>query len=430
MQDLTPFIVGLLLTLVSSWILADDLPRARPDQVGLSSVRLARLDKVMQTYVDEDRLAGVVTLIARHGKIAHLSAVGKMDLESGDAMKTDSLFRLHSMTKPITSVALLMLYEEGLFQLTDTVESHIPVFKDLKVYDGVNDKGEMVLMDQKRKMTIHDIFRHTAGLGYGWGDTPVDEAYRKAGIESSPLIKLNALVNILGTLPLLYQPGERWVYSYAHDVQAYLVEQFSGMAFDEFLQKRLFEPLGMADTSFGLPQEKMDRLTTLYGPLDNQDVIAINTVPEPGIAPLEKPATSEYLKHGDYPAGGTGLVSTAEDYFRFAQMLLDGGKYNDTQILSPKTVELMTLNHIPSDLWQSQPFGGGGYGLGVSVRPEQATIDIIGSAGQFGWAGAATTYVIIDPIENMVSIMLIQYKPLIVPLFNQFQTLVYQAIID
>ena len=421
---------GLFLALTSFWIQADELPRATPEQVGISSERLTRLDKVMQNYVDKSILAGVVTLIARHGRIAHLSAIGKMDLDTGAAMKTDSLFRLHSMTKPITSVALLMLYEEGYFQLADTVESYIPAFKDLKVFNGVDNKGKMVLVDQKRKMSIHDIFRHTAGLGYGWGDTPVDDAYRKAGIESSPSIKLQDLVAILGTLPLLYQPGKRWVYSYAHDVQAYLVEHFSGMPFDKFLQTRLFGPLDMTDTSFGLPRGKLDRLTTLYGPVDNSGVTAINTYSEPGLVVIEKPATSEYLKRGDYPAGGTGLISSAEDYFRFAQMLLNGGKFNGKQILSPKTVELMTRNHIPAELWQSQPFGGGGYGLGVSVRPEQATTEIIGSAGQFGWAGAATTYVIIDPVEDMISILLTQYQPLIIPLFQQFQTLVYQAIIN
>ena len=406
---------------------AGELPRAEPEEVGLSSERLERLDKVMQQYVDEEKLAGVVTLVARHGKIAHLSTLGNMDIEKNRKMRKDTLFRLFSMTKPITSVALLMLYEEGHFQLTDTVESHIPAFKDLKVFDKVDESGNMVLVDQKNKMTNQDIFRHTSGLGYGGGDTVVDKAYEDAGL--SGLLTLQDLVSKLGTLPLLYQPGERWVYSFAHDVQAYLVEHFSGMPFDEFLKKRLFEPLGMSDTSFGLPKEKLDRLSTLYGPIDYKGE-SVTFDLTPGLAPIRMKRISEYLKRDDYPAGGTGLISTVEDYFRFAQMLLDGGRFDDKQILSPKTVELMTRNHIPEELWESQPFGGGGYGLGVSVLPDLTIAANLGTEGQFGWGGAATTYVIIDPAERMISLLMIQYLPLGAPLYGQFQTLVYQAIVD
>ncbi|MGD9161479.1 MAG: serine hydrolase domain-containing protein, partial [Desulfobacteraceae bacterium] len=403
---------------------AGELPRAKPEKVGLSSERLARLDDVMRRYVDEKKLAGVLTLVARRGKIAHLSAIGKMDIEDNKAMRKDTIFRMYSMTKPITSVALLMLYEEGRFQLTDTVESHIPAFKDLKVFDKIDDSGNMVLVDQKRKMTMQDIFRHTSGLGYGGGDTVVDKAYKEAGI--SGLFTLQDLISKLGTVPLLYQPGERWVYSYAHDVQAYLVEHFSGMPFDKFLQKRIFEPLGMSDTSFGLPEEKLGRLSRVYAYEGYKDErITFNL--SPGLAPIDM---SDYLKGADYPAGGSGLVSTAEDYFRFAQMLLNGGNYNGKQILSPKTIELMTSNHLPEKLWPSQPFGGGGYGLGVSVLPDLVTAANLGSKGQFGWGGAATTYVIIDPAEEMVSLLMVQYWPLYAPIYGQFQTLVYQSIVD
>jgi CubicO group peptidase (beta-lactamase class C family) len=399
----------------------------KPEDVGLSGERLARLDNVMQRYVDENKLAGVLTLVARHGKIAHLSTIGKMDIENNKAMSEDTIFRMYSMTKLITSVALLTLYEEGHFQLTDTVESYIPAFKDLKVFNGIDDSGNMVLVDQKRKMTILDLFKHTSGLGYGGGNTAVDKAYKEAGI-SGQALTLKELVNKLGTVPLLYQPGERWVYSYAHDVQAYLVEHFSGMPFDKYIQERIFKPLGMSDTSFGLPEEKLDHLSRLYAYTGYKvEQIAFNL--KQGLAPL-KSREIEYLKRADYPAGGTGLVSTAGDYFRFAQMLLNGGKYNGKQILSPKTVELMTTNHIPERLWSSQPFGGGGYGLGVSVLPDLATAANLGSIGQFGWGGAATTYVIIDPVEDMVSLLMIQYWPLYAPIYGQFQTLVYQAIVE
>jgi CubicO group peptidase (beta-lactamase class C family) len=422
-------VIFLVLSLSFLFILpaySEQLNTVKPENVGLSSERLARLDGVMQQYVDENKLAGVITLVARHGKIAHLSTIGKMDIENNKAMSEDTLFRLYSMTKLITSVALLTLYEEGLFQLTDTVESYIPAFKDLKVFDRIDDSGNMVFVDQKRKMSILDLFRHTSGLGYGGGDTAVDKAYKEAGI--SGLLTLKELVAKLGTVPLLYQPGERWVYSYAHDVQAYLVERFSGMPYEKFIQERIFKPLGMSDTSFGLPEEKLDRLSRLYAHVDHKnEQIAFDL--KQGLAPL-KSREDEYLKRAGYPAGGTGLVSTAGDYFRFSQMLLNGGKYNGKQILSPKTVELMATNHIPERLWASQPFGGGGYGLGVSVLPDLATAANLGSVGQFGWGGAATTYVIIDPVEDMVSILMIQYWPLYAPIYGQFQTLVYQSIID
>jgi CubicO group peptidase (beta-lactamase class C family) len=408
---------------------AQQLATVAPEQVGLSSDRFSRLDQFMQTYVDENKLAGIVMLIARHGKIAHLSTLGKMRLETGAAMQTDSIFRLHSMTKPITSVALLMLYEEGRFQLTDQLEMYIPAFRDLKVFSGLDDAGEMVLVEQQRKMTIHDLFRHTAGLAYNFADTPIDKAYEAAGINDTSLI-LTELVEKLGTMPLLYQPGSRWVYSYAHDVQAYLVEHFSGMPFDEFLRTRLFEPLGMKDTSFGLTKDKLDRFTTSYKAANAVDTIVQFTPLEPGLVPVDEAENSDYLKRVDNPAGGTGLVSTAEDYFRFSQMLLNGGEFNGTRILGRKTVALMTKDHIPPGADRGLTPPGGGYGLGVSVLVDDIARGNIASPGEYGWAGYATTFVIIDPVEDMVSIFMTQYQPVYFPIREQFVTLVYQALVD
>lgn len=434
-MHVTTWVAGMLAALLAISVRASELPRAAPEEVGLSGERLARLDRHFQDYVDEHRLAGVVTLIARHGKIAHLSAIGKSSVEGRAPMQADSIFRIYSMTKPITSAALLMLFEEGGFALTDPVDAYIPEFRDVKVFDSFDASGKMMLVDPVRKPTIQDVFRHTAGLSYGFSNTPIDEAYKNAGIRSEkdlggyPPLPLREWVPLLAKAPLQYQPGTRWQYSYAHDVQAYLVERFSGKLFAEFLRARLFEPLGMNDTSFGLPREKLDRLTTMYAPKDFKgEIVSFLPIPE-GIAPIDKPESSEYLAGGAHPAGGSGLVSTAEDYFRFAQMLLNGGEFNGARVLGRKTVELMTKNHVPAGL-DAGLSPGGGYGLGVSVLTDVAAHANLASEGQFGWGGAATTTVIIDPAEAMVSILMVQYRPGNVPLWREFQTLAYQSIAD
>ena len=435
MMHVSAWTAGLLAALLAFSVRAGELPRTTPEEVGLSGERLARIDRLMQGYVDEQKLGGAVTLIARHGKIAHLSAIGKSSIEDNKPMQSDSMFRIYSMTKPITSVALLMLFEEGGFALTDPLEAYIPGFKDVKVFDSFDAAGKMVLADPVRKPTIEDVFRHTAGLSYGFTDTPVDAAYRGAGIKSAndlgsyPPLPLREWVPLLAKAPLQYQPGTRWQYSYAHDVQAYLVEHFSGKPFAEFLRTRLFDPLGMGDTSFELPKEKLRRLTTMYAPRDYKgELISFAPIPR-GIEPIDRPGSSEYLQAGANPAGGSGLVSTAEDYFRFAQMLLNGGEFNGARVLSRKTVELMTKNHLPAGIGAGLT-PGGGYGLGVSVLMDVAAHGNLGSQGQFGWSGAATTTVIIDPAEDMVSIMMVQYRPGNIPLWRQFQTLAYQSIAD
>jgi len=414
---------------------AGDLPRATPEEVGLSSERLARLDRHLQAYVDAHRIAGAVVLIARHGKIAHLGTVGNASVEDNTPMQADALFRIYSMTKPITSAALLMLFEEGGFALSDPLEVYIPEFKDVKVFDSFDATGKMMLVEPVRKPNIQDIFRHTAGLSYGFTGTPVDAAYGAAGIADRagrlgyPAQPLAKWVPLLARAPLQYQPGTRWQYSYAHDVQALLVERFSGVPFADFLRKRMFEPLGMQDTSFGLPKEKRGRLTTMYGPKGYQGELVTFAPIAPGIVPIDKPESSEYLVQGENPAGGIGLVSTAEDYYRFAQMLLNGGEFNGARVLSRKTVELMRSNHLPAGLTAGLA-PGGAYGLGVSVLVDVAASGNLGSPGQFGWGGAANTSVIIDPVEDMVSILMAQYRPTSVPLWREFQTLAYQSISD
>ena len=390
-----------------------------PETVGFSAERLARIDKAMQEDIDQRKTGGIVVLVARHGTIAYHKAFGMADIESGKKMQTDSLFRLYSMTKPVTSAALLTLYEEGKFQLSDPLEKYIPAFKDVKVYVKTDDKGAMVLEESKRKITIQDVFRHTAGFSYGSGDTPVDKAYQQAGIDFAKMDSLKELVDKLAKLPLLYQPGERWVYSVAHDVQAYLVEYFSGMRFDKYVQAKIIQPLGMKDAVFGIPKEFVGRYTTNYGPKK-----------EGGIQPIDKPENSNYARYQDHPFGGLSLSSTTTDYFRFAQMLLNRGKLGNVRILGRKTVELMTANNLPPQIPDIGLFGGTGYGLGVSSLISPAMAANLGSQGNFGWGGAASTSVLIDPKEDLVALYFTQLMGGDMSTIGRFQTLVYQAIID
>jgi CubicO group peptidase (beta-lactamase class C family) len=398
-----------------------DAKAVTPENVGLSSDRLARLTKATQDSIDQKKTGGIVVLVARHGSVVYHKAFGMADIESGKKMQTDFLFRMYSMTKPVTSAALLMLYEEGKFQLTDPLEKYIPAFKNVKVFSKLDEKGAMVLEEPKRKITIHDVFRHTAGFGYGGADdSPVAKAYRDAGAaDFAKLDSLKELVDRLATVPLLYHPGERWVYSVAHDVQAYLVEYFSGMRFDKYVQTKIFQPLGMKDTVFGIPKEYVSRYTTNYAPAKDG-----------GLQPIDKPGNSNYARFSDHPFGGLSLSSTAMDYYLFSQMLLNRGRLGNARLLSKKTVELMTSNHLPPSIPDIGMFGGTGYGLGVSVLLDPASLGNLGSQGQFGWGGAATTHVIIDPKEDMVAVYCTQIMPGDFNLINQFKTLVYQSIVE
>ncbi len=419
---LPAILVALCMQVFTIPIVAQDYKTVAPESVGLSSERLSRLGKAMQDDIDQKRTAGIVVLVARRGMIAYHEAFGMAEIESGKKMRTDHLFRLYSMTKPVTSAALLMLYEEGKFQLTDPLEKYIPAFRGVKVFSRLDENGSMIFEEPKRKITIQDVFRHTAGFGYGGSDdSPVNKAYREAGIDFSKMDSLKDLVDKLATVPLLYHPGERWVYSVAHDVQAYLVEYFSGMRFDRYVQKNIFEPLGMKDAVFGIPKNYISRYTTCYGPAEGGG----------GLRPIDKPESSNYARYTDHPFGGLSLSSTAMDYFLFAQMLLNYGKLNDTRLLGKKTVELMASNHLPPPIpGLGAMFGGTGYGLGVSVLLNPALSGNLGSPGQFGWGGAATTHVIIDPKEDLVALYFTQYMPSDMNFVNRFRTLAYQAIVD
>ena len=400
---------------VPAGLASKDLPSAKPEDVGMSSERLARVDKAIHSYVDAGRTPGVVTLIARHGKVVHLDAYGKADLASGRPTRADDIFRMYSMTKPITSVALLMLYEEGRFQLTDPLSKFFPAFADVKVLAGMSPTGAMLLDSPRRPIAIQDVFRHTAGFTYGFfGGSPVDKMYQEADVFGSDL---NALMTKLPKLPLLYQPGERWVYSVAHDVQAALVEKLSGQPFDAFVRQRIFTPLGMTDSMFKIPPDKKARVPGLYT-VGHDGKLAVDNNPLGG------------ANYGDAVFGGYSISTTAGDYGIFAQMLLNKGQLNGARILSPKTVELMATNHLPATAMASGGVGPGtGYGLGVSVLMNPAERGNIGSVGEFGWSGAASTHVLIDPKEDLVAIYCTQLMGGDFALRAEFVTLLYQSIV-
>lgn len=410
--------LALSMLVLSLGVARAEAPRAvPPESVGMSSERLQRLDRYLESQIVQRRKAGAVVLIARHGRIAWQKAYGVMDLASGAPMRNDAIFRLFSMTKPVTSVALLTLYEQGKFQLTDPLEMYLPAFKDVRVFAGLDAKGGMILESPRRKVTIQDLFRHTAGFAYGgyFDSTPVDKAYQADGIVYDKLDSLSELAQKIAREPLLYQPGERWVYSFSHDVLAYLVEYFSGMPFDAYCRKVIFDPLGMKDTVFGMPAALAARYPAIYraGATGNLEAFG--------------PAAEPYGHLTGRPFGGVGLASTARDYLRFAQMLLGGGTLEGVRILGPKTVELMTSDNLPPGTEYWQP--GVRFGLGVAVVTDPAQEGIIGSKGTFGWPGAASTWVDIDPKDDLVALLMVQYLPRDLAFDSEFHTLVYQAIL-
>jgi CubicO group peptidase (beta-lactamase class C family) len=403
---------------------------ARPENVGLSSERLARIDRHLERrYLDQKKIAGALTLVARRGRVAYLSPLGMMDLERGRPMREDTLFRIYSMTKPITSVALMTLYEHGHFRLEDPVYKFIPAWRNLAVYQGGN-HPVFITSPVQRPMTVRDLFTHTAGLTYGFMErTNVDRAYRRLGI-GERTGTLRETIDKLAGLPLEFSPGTRWNYSVATDVLGHLVEVISGKAFDVFLKEELFEPLGMRDTAFWVPPEKLERFATNY-----------SRGPDKALRIEDAPETSPYAKPATYLSGGGGLVSTAGDYLRFCQMLLGGGELDGARILGRKTIELMTQNHLPGgqDIaalnvggqFSQVSYEGVGFGLGFSVTLDPARAQVVGSAGEYAWGGAASTAFWIDPAEDLIVIFMTQFMPSGTFDFRgQLKSIIYPAISD
>jgi CubicO group peptidase (beta-lactamase class C family) len=333
-------------------------------------------------------------------------------------MRADALFRLYSMTKPIASVALLTLYEQGLFQLTDPLDKYIPQFAGLKVYAGKDANGKPILEAPKRKPTIQDAFRHTLGLSGGLGNTDVDALYREVGLGMFELDSLRQEMDRLGQVPLRYSPGDQWVYGLGHDVQAYLVEYFSGVPYAEYVHEVILEPLGMHRTVFGVPPAMKRDFATVY----DRDADG-KLVPD---------TADRYARFTEHAFGTLSLSGSAPDYLRFARMLLNGGELDGVRILGRKTVELMTQNHLPPNIPSISANGPAatGYGLGVSVTIDTAALGRPGSIGTFGWSGAATTTFSVNPAEDMVIVIMAQVLPNDADLMQKVETLVHQALVD
>ena len=400
-----------------------------PEEVGVSSTRLNRLREAMQSYVDDGKLAGLITMIARRGQVFHYECFGMMDIQANKPMQPDTIFRIYSMTKPITSAAMMMLYEGGDFQLKDPVSRFIPGFKDVRVFVSTNESG-LELAELEREITIQDLLTHTSGLVYGDPEgSPVEVEVWQADREAEKVTldeTLEEWIRRFIRLPLAHQPGAKWHYGLSTDVLGYVVEVISGLAFDAFLEQKIFMPLGMVDTGFFVPQEKIGRLAVLYGPAEGG-----------GLKVVDAPETSKYSKPRKYLSGGGGLVSTASDYMRFAQMLLNGGVLNGVRLLRQETVELMMTNHlsdelIPIDFDPLTPYlRGHGFGFGFAVITDVAQSVMLGSEGAFWWGGFANTFFWVDPREELIGLIMPQLTPAgDKTIQREFQELCYQAFVD
>ena len=382
---------------------APALPTAAPESVGFSAGSLDKMDAGMQDIVDKQHLAGVVTLVARRGKVVQHKAYGFQDLEKKTPMRTDTIAKIYSMTKPVTGVAMMMLYEEGKWKPTDPIAKYIPEFANLKVYAGEKD-GQPILEDPVHPPTMGELMSHTAGFTYGlFGASPVDKMYQAANPLGQPNLK--AFIDSMAKLPLLYQPGTRWVYSVSVDIQGYLVEKLSGKTFPEFLRTRLFEPLGMLDTAFYVPAEKLSRVASIYA----YDKTKAGLAPAPGEVTVTSPP--------GLPSGGGGLYGTAADYFRFAQMLLNGGELDGKRVLKKTSVDMMRTNVLSEQVLNSKsgigpaqfsPAQGFGYDFAVVLDPEGAKRQI--GKGSYWWWGIAGTWFWIDPTNEVVFVGIIQRR--------------------
>jgi CubicO group peptidase (beta-lactamase class C family) len=407
-----------------------------PEAVEFSSRRLARIKPVMQAYVDRRGFSGFSTMLARRGKIIHFEQVGWQDRETQTPMAADTIFRLYSMTKPIVCTAFMTLYEEARFQLFDPVAKFIPAFARLCVLAGNKEVGYQAV-ELHRPVTILDLLTHTSGLTYNFlEDSPVSSMYLESQLGKADQT-LEHMIDGLLQLPLAFQPGTRWQYSLGIDVIARLIEIISGQKLQEFLRERLFAPLGMMDTGFSVPTEKLKRLATLYGLPDiaTSTLSSIAKAYEQGYNQrIDVETTHPATNTTSFARGGYGLFSTTGDYMRFAQMLLNRGQLEGVRILAPKIVDLMRMNHLPKSLlpWEigGVPSTGYGFGLGSRVLLNVAESAMPGSVGEFGWGGAAKTHYWIDPQEELIGILMTQYMVGFDVPEKDFQVLVYQALME
>lgn len=386
---------------------------------GFSVERLARIDDVMAKYIAQNKLAGTSTLVARNGEVVHLSTFGYRDREAKLPMTEDTIFRIYSMTKPITAVAALTLWEQGLFHMNDPIEKYLPELANLKVY--VSGAGEnLVVEDAKSKIKIIDLFMHTAGFSYGFTGSEVDKMYRELFARSADVDSTTMLKN-LSALPLNHQPGTQWHYGVNTDIIGFLIERISGQKLGDYMQTHIFEPLKMQDTSFFVAPEKAARFSQVYGAGDKGQTVLLDQEP-----------LGDFMSDPIIHNGGGGLTSTIGDYFRFSQMLLNGGELDGKRILGRKTVEYLTSNHLPEQLIPFSPDASGeGYALAMSVTVDEDLVKFMSSTGNYGWGGAASTYFRIDPSEKIIMISMAQFMPNGFHAYHDdFRNLMYQALVD
>jgi CubicO group peptidase (beta-lactamase class C family) len=402
-----------------------------PAEAGLDAGQLARVDAHFHRYVDDGRLPGWSLLISRRGRIAHLATSGLRDVEAGLPVEADTLFRIYSMTKPITSLAAMMLYEEGAFELTDPISKWLPAFGETRVFTGGSELAP-VTEPTTEPIRVWHLLTHTSGLTYGFHHAhPVDGIYRLNGYEwgTPPDTDLAGATDFFASMPLLFQPGREWNYSVSTDVLGRLIEVVSGKPLDEFFAERIFRPLGMTDTRFSVPEADRDRLAALYirnprtGGLARNDLMGRGvTKPEPLLS------------------GGGGLVSSLHDYHRFTQLLLGGGRLGDVRLIGDRTLRYMTSNHLPGGadltafgrpLYAESPFDGVGFGLGFSVSLDPVATRVLGTPGEYGWGGAASTAFWVDPAEALTVVFMTQLLPSSTyPIRPQLKQLIYSALTD
>lgn len=392
--------------LLAGLLTAASASAAPMDVAGVSAAGLQRLDAAMQESVDSGQIAGAVTLLVRHGQTVSLRAYGLRSLETGAPMTPDTLFRIRSETKPVTAVAMMILYEEGRWKLDDPISKYIPEFANLRVASGVDAEGRPVLVPADRPPTMRELMTHTAGFAYGLGDdpnSPADRAYFQAGVLQSG--SLQEMVDKIAGLPMYAQPGTLWRYSVAGDIQGYLIEKLSGKPLPEFMRERVFAPLGMVDTDFWVPPEKLDRLAQIY----DYDWAAHR------LAPAVEGPWRDVSRPPPAPSGGGGLVSTASDFSRFARMILNRGELDGVRILSPESVAMIARNQLPEHFSVTSngirpfPFGAGiGYGFGVAVAVDPVAAGSPVGPGAISWGGSAGTWFWIDPVNDLVFIGMIQ----------------------
>jgi CubicO group peptidase (beta-lactamase class C family) len=415
---------------------------ASPESAGMSKARLERIDRhLRERYIEAGRFPGTQLMVYRRGQLVHNSSQGLADIERKVAVKDDTIYRIYSMTKPVTSIAFMMLVEEGLVALDEPVHKYIPEWKDLGVFQA-GMWPAFLTRPPSRPMQIIDLMRHTSGLTYGFQQRGnVDAAYRELKIgEVEKAGTLPSMIESLAKIPLEFSPGEAWNYSVSTDVIGYLIGLISGKPFETFLQERIFDPLGMRDTGFFVAPDKARRLAACYSASPQGAMTFHATDRKDGLTLQDDPTTSSFLSPPVLISGGGGLCSTSADYLTFCRALLNGGELDGVRLVGPKTLHLMTANHLPGgktlpelsrSLFSEATYHGIGFGLGFSVTLDPARTLIPGSAGEYAWGGAATTSFWIDPAEELIAIFMTQVLPsTATPIRRELRTMIYSAITD